>query len=124
MEFTLITGRTLRQGLSRDHLKLEKEYMKAAAICEIDKEDFERLGVKEWTPIRVTSEHGSVVVYAVKSSNSHKGIVFMPMGPWANKLIGANTDSTGMPTFKGIKVKVEPVPNEKVPDPIEVLLDE
>jgi formylmethanofuran dehydrogenase subunit D len=34
--------------------------------------------------------------------------VFIPMGPTANVLIGTETESTGMPPFKGLAVEVEP----------------
>jgi formylmethanofuran dehydrogenase subunit D len=36
------------------------------------------------------------------------------MGPWANSVINPNTYSPGMPTFKGVPVKVEVAINEPV----------
>jgi formylmethanofuran dehydrogenase subunit D len=35
-------------------------------------------------------------------------MVFIPMGPVANELVGSETDGTGMPTFKGLTVEEEP----------------
>jgi len=43
------------------------------------------------------------------------------MGPWANQVTNPNTWSTGMPNFKGVKVTIEPAPNEKVMNGIELV---
>ena len=44
----------------------------------------------------------------------HPGLGWIPMGPWANSVTNPNTYSTGMPTFKGVPVEVEPAPTEPV----------
>jgi len=106
MEFILITGRTMYQG-ENIHRKCSEEYMKACAICEMNPEDMKELGVKVGDVVRVSSEAGGVDVYVKPSDGLDRGIVFIPMGPWANALIPAGTDSTGMPSFKGIRVRVE-----------------
>ena len=33
-------------------------------------------------------------------------VVFIPMGPWANVLVGPDTGGCGTPHFKGVKVEV------------------
>ncbi len=106
MEFILITGRTMYQGEVL-HAKCTEEYVKACAICEMNPEDMRALGVKEDDVIRVKSEAGEVDVYVKPCEGLDRGIVFIPMGPWANALIPKGTDSTGMPSFKGVKVKIE-----------------
>jgi len=115
MEFTLITGRTIAQGIAREVRKTEADFVKAAAVCELDPQDLAKLGVAEGTPVRVSSEHGSVVVYVAASTQApHLGIAFMPVGPWANQVISPNTDGTGTPSYKCVKCKVEPAVGEEV----------
>jgi len=41
-------------------------------------------------------------------------MVFMPMGPWANLVVSPETDSTGMPSFKGVVVEIEKADGEEV----------
>ena len=62
------------------------------------------------------------MVRAVKTTQGpHPGLVFIPMGPWANQVTSPNTYPTGMPHFKGVKVTIEPAPNEKVLNGITLL---
>lgn len=104
-EFILITGRTVGQGESIED-KLSEEYMQKVAVCFMNKKDMEALGINEMDVANVISSGGKVSVY-VKESNIDAGIVFIPMGPWANAIIPTGTDSTGMPSFKGIGVRIE-----------------
>lgn len=115
IEVTLITGRTIGQGEAMEKSKLSDEYTDNTAICELDPEDMARLGVDEGDNVKVSSETGDVVVKAVKATQGpHEGIAFIPLGPWANAITGTGSDSTGMPPFKGIDVKIEPVKDAKV----------
>ncbi len=106
LELILITGRRISQGRSLDIGKLTDDYFKSVALAELDSDDFEKLGLKDGDNVEVTSEYGSVVVKAVKSRKRHPGIIFIPMGPWANQLVNPDTYGSGMPTFKGIPVRV------------------
>lgn len=122
IEVNLISGRTFMQGVAIEGHKHEDEYIKACGICEIDVSDLKKLKVYPGQSVRVKSAHGSVVVRAVKATQGpHPGLVFIPMGPWANQVTNPNTWSTGMPNFKGVRVSIEPAPNEKVMNGIELL---
>lgn len=122
LKVTLITGRTISQGIAREGRKKLKEYMESAAVCELDPEDLRKLGVKEGEPIRVKTSYGAVVVSAKVSTQApHPGIAFIPMGPWANEVIGQDTDSIGMPSFKGVEAEIEPAPGEKILDVLTLL---
>ncbi len=108
IEFILITGRTIAQGEALEKGKLYDAYTDAAALCEFDPADMERLGVTEGETVKVSTETGEVALKAVKSTQApHEGIAFIPLGPWANVITGSGSDSTGMPPFKGLKVKIE-----------------
>lgn len=122
MEFTLITGRTIAQGIAREGKKTTADFVKAAAICELDPQDLAKLGVAEGTPVRVSSDYGFVVVYVAASTQApHLGIAFMPLGPWANQVINPDTDATGTPSYKCVKCKVEPATGEKVYDAVDLI---
>jgi formylmethanofuran dehydrogenase subunit D len=115
----LITGRTVAQGVTRDGKKTLKEYVESAAICEIDPDDLEKLKIKEGDTVKVTTSYGTVAVRAAVSTQApHPGIVFVPMGPWANEVIGPETDGIGMPSFKSISAEIEVAPTETILDAV------
>lgn len=116
LKVTLLTGRTVEQGVGKEKGKLSQEYQESVAICEIDPDDMEMLNIKENSNIKVTTQYGSTVLKAKKSKRGpHPSAVFVPYGPWASLLTGANTHGTGMPSFKGIPAEIEPAsPTEHV----------
>jgi len=120
----LLTGRTIDQGVSKEHGKFSKEYQEKVAICEVDSSDLKNLTVIKGLNIKVITRFGSVVVKAVKSSRgSHPGIAYMPYGLWANIVVDPHTHGIGMPSFKGLSAELEAAPSENV-TPIPVLLEE
>jgi len=113
LQVTLLTGRTIEQGVGKERGKASKEYMESVSVCYMDPEDLKRLGIKEKTNVQVSTEHGSVVVKAIKSLRGpHLGVIFIPYGPWANVVVNPETHSIGMPSLKGIPAEVEPAPNK------------
>lgn len=115
LRVTLLTGRTIYQGVGKERGKLSEEYQERVSICEMDPIDMASLGVEEGSGVRVTTEYGSVIVRAVESMRSpHPGIVFIPYGPWANIVTSSRTHGVGMPSFKGIPAEVEASPGEGV----------
>jgi formylmethanofuran dehydrogenase subunit D len=101
----LISGRTLDQGATVEE-KLSEEYFKAVNYIELSEEDFKSLGLEEGDRVKISTEFGSVVVFA-KKGEIPKGLAFIPMGPYANAVIDPATDGTGMPQFKGVMAKIE-----------------
>ena len=115
IQLNLISGRTIQQGVAIEGGKEKPAYREACGIIELDSEDFKKLGAWRNTNVRVTSAWGTVVVKAIDASQGpHPGLGWIPMGPWANSVTNPNTYSTGMPTFKGVPVEVEPAPSEPV----------
>ena len=122
ISINLISGRTIQQGASMEGGKDTDKYMKACGIIEIDDSDFKRLEIMKNTNVRVISEFGNVVVKAIEATQGpHPGVAFIPMGPWANSVTSPETYSTGMPTFKGVPITIEPAENEKVLTSIELV---
>ncbi len=119
---TLITGRTINQGVALEGGKVTKENVRAAALCAFDPEDFKKLDCLIGTPVKITTDHGEVTVYStISEEGPHSGIIFVPMGPWANQVVNPDSQSCGTPTYKGMKAKVEAVKNGKVLDALELI---
>jgi formylmethanofuran dehydrogenase subunit D len=115
LQVTLLTGRSIEQGVGKERGKASKEYVESVSVCYMDPEDLKRLEIKEKTNVQVSTENGSVVVKAVKSLRGpHPSIIFIPYGPWANALVNPETNSIGMPSLKGIPAEVEPAHNKPI----------
>jgi len=115
LQVTLLTGRTIEQGVGKEQGKVSDEYFESVAVCYIDPDDLRKLGIKEESNILVSTKFGSVVVKAAKSLRGpHEGIVFIPYGPWANAVVSNETDSIGMPSLKGIPARIDPAPTEPI----------
>jgi len=113
LRVTLLTGRTIEQGVGKERGKASKEYVESVSVCYLDPEDLRRLGIKEGVNVSVSTNFGSVVVKALKSLRApHLGIIYIPYGPWANAVVNPETHGIGMPSFKGIPAEVEPAPEK------------
>jgi formylmethanofuran dehydrogenase subunit D len=125
LRLTLITGRTIDQGVGKEMGKGSKEYFDTASLCFLDKDDMIKLGIKSGINMQVTSKFGSVIVKAKQfPRGSNPGIIFMPCGLWANAVCGDDTYGMGMPLFKGFPVEVEPAPNKPILTLNELLKEE
>jgi len=111
--FTLITGRTVQQGVNVD-AKMSADYQQAAAICEMAPAALERIKVKDGAQVLVRTTFGGVVVTARGNPGNPDDLIFIPLGPWANAVVNPDTGGVGMPGFKGIAATVEPT-QRKVP---------
>jgi formylmethanofuran dehydrogenase subunit D len=115
LQVTLLTGRTIEQGVGKEQGKTSKEYTESVSICYMDHEDLDKLGIKEKTNILVSTDYGSVVVRAIESLRGpHPRVIFIPYGPWANVVVDPETHEIGMPSLKGIPAYVEPAPNRSI----------
>lgn len=106
MKAIMISGRTLGQGASSE-AKMSPEFFKATSFCALSEEDLRSLGISEEGNVLVRTEFGEVVVSAKKDEGLPSGVIFIPMGPWANVIVGPETGGCGTPQFKGIEVEVE-----------------
>ncbi len=109
MNFILNTGRTVWQGASMELGKDIPYYVASVAKCDMNQDQLDALGIKDGDNVEVISEYGSVVVKAVLTKEElPDGMVYIPMGPWANKVIRPDTDSTATPSFKNVPVEIIP----------------
>jgi formylmethanofuran dehydrogenase subunit D len=102
--------------------KTTKENVRAAAICAFDKDDFKKLGCLVGTPVKVSTDFGEVTVYStISDEGPHPGIIFIPMGPWANQVVNPDSQSCGTPTYKGMKAQAEVAEGAKVLDALALI---
>lgn len=102
---TMVSGRTLAQGAECEN-KMSPDFFKAAALCHLSEKDFKSLGLSDGKNVLLKNEHGNVVLTAKADSGLPENMVFLPMGPWANVLVGKDTGGCGTPHYKGVKVEV------------------
>ncbi|UCF58798.1 MAG: molybdopterin dinucleotide-binding protein [Candidatus Bathyarchaeota archaeon] len=115
LKVSLLTGRTVDQGVGKEHNKLSEEYQENVAICQMDPEDMKSLGIRENENVKITTNFGSVIVRMAKSPTApHPKVVFIPYGPWASLIMDPETHGTGMPSLKGIPAEIEPAIKERV----------
>ena len=100
------SGRTLKQGRAMEIGKLSSDYFDEVSVCEMDKVTLDALSIEEGDPVRVETIHGEVIVRSRLDRRAEPGIVFIPCGPYANAITGADTEGTGMPDFKSIEAQL------------------
>lgn len=108
MDLILITGRTINQGRGTMTDRLGGFHQKNSAVIQMNGNDLTELGLDKRALVRVTSAFGEVVLRAEEAEEElPRGLAHIPYGPWASRLVGSDTGATGMPSFKGMKVKVQ-----------------
>ena len=108
--FILIPGRTAEQGCGISEGKFQDKYQNQINTLHVAPGDMQRLGIAEGGRVRLTSEQGQTVEVAVKPSKGDElpeGLLFIPYGDISSKLMDGDTHGSGMPTSKGIDVKLE-----------------
>lgn len=107
MKAILNTGRTVPQGEAVEH-KGSPVYRAVVSVCYMNPVDLMDLGIEEGARVVLTSRVGSIVLTTWTAEGLNRGEVFVPLGPYANHIIPAETHATGMPDFKGEQVDVAP----------------
>ncbi|MBS7642656.1 MAG: molybdopterin dinucleotide binding domain-containing protein [Candidatus Bathyarchaeia archaeon] len=115
LKVVLITGRSVKQGVSKDVSKFFDEYSEAITTCEMNPADIEVIGVPNGGYIDIVSPYGSITVQVKSSSDIPRGVLFIPYGIAVNTLIPPDTEGTGIPRSKGLEVFVTPS-NKRVSD--------
>ena len=115
LHVTLLTGRTIEQGVGKEYGKSSPEYFEACSMVYMDAKDMKKLGVKNGAKVLVTTPNGSVVLKAVKHPRgSMPGLIYIPYGLWANSVVSNATNSIGMPSFRGTPAEVEAAPDQPI----------
>jgi formylmethanofuran dehydrogenase subunit D len=105
--FIMCAGRTNKQGQQVNVGKDKPEYEAIVNGLTMHPEDMKALGIVAAATVRVRTEFGEAL-FQCREGKVPRGIVFVPYGPPTCRLMGGDTDGTGMPTSKGWEVEVEP----------------
>ncbi|MFH0916483.1 MAG: molybdopterin dinucleotide binding domain-containing protein [bacterium] len=109
---TLITGRTRDQAIGLHRGKSSPEYVRATTFVEMNPEDMARLKVEDGGSVRLRTAAGEVEL-SVRAGALPPGLLFIPMGAPANRLVAVDTQGTGMPSFKELIVEVMPAESKE-----------
>lgn len=120
MKIVLLSGRTTKQGVAAEIGKTSDDYLQNVALIQVNQKVMEELGVADGDAVEVKTKHGSAVVKCQKS-DVEENMGFMPYGPWANLLIGSDTQGTGMPDSKGVEAEI--VKTNKAVESVDELLN-
>ena len=109
--FVLIPGRTDKQGCGISEGKFKENYQREINTLQVASEDMQRLNLADGDRVRLTSEAGQVevAVTAAKKGELPTGILFIAYGDLSSRLMAADTHGSGMPTSKGMDVKLEKI---------------
>jgi formylmethanofuran dehydrogenase subunit D len=88
--------------------KESEEYVKLTSTMTMDPRDMQEIGLAEGQKAVVRTEFGEAE-FICQGGKVPRGMIFVPYGPPTCKLMGGDTDGTGMPTSKGWEVEVVPV---------------
>ncbi len=106
--FIMNAGRTTKQGQQVNAGKDSPEYRAIVSTLTMHPEDMRTVGVAAGGSVRVRTPHGEAVFQCVEGKVP-AGMIFVPYGPPTCRLMGGETDGTGMPTSKGWEVEVEAI---------------
>jgi formylmethanofuran dehydrogenase subunit D len=109
MELVIVTFREIFQYEAQKKGRYTEEYQRLSAQIFMDKQDMERLGVKDGQRVRLENEGGMVVVTARPSEEEPSpGLAFMTNSPWSNQLVEGEVDRSSIPDFKRIRADASP----------------
>jgi len=112
--FIMNAGRTTKQGQQINISKDSPEYLALVTTLIMHADDMKEAGIESGGTVRVRSDTGEGL-FQCKEGKVPSGMIFVPYGPPTCRLMGQNTDGTGMPTSKGWEVEIEPVPQDSGP---------
>ncbi len=107
----LIPGRSQQQGTSLNEGKLEEEYLTVTSTVEMNRDDMQRLGLKDGDQVRLSNSEGEIIARCKgrKPQDLPSSVLFMAYGPSSSRLMGGDTAGSGMPISKTFEVNVEAV---------------
>ena len=106
--FILNASRSSAQGTLINVGKESEEYQALTNTMTMAPGDMAEIGLAEGQMALVRTEFGEAP-FKCTAGKVPGGMIFIPYGPPTCKLMGGDTDGTGMPTSKGWEVEVVPL---------------
>jgi formylmethanofuran dehydrogenase subunit D len=105
-KFLMNAGRTTKQGQQISSGKDREDYQATVGTMHMHPQDMKDIGVPTGSTVLVRSPWGETTFKCVEGKVP-QGMIFVPYGPPTCRLMGQQTDGTGMPLSKGWEVEVE-----------------
>lgn len=105
--FILNASRSSKQGALINVGKYSQEYQDLTNSMTMAAEDMSQIGLAEGQWAIVRTPFGEAT-FKCQAGKIPLGMIFIPYGPPTCKLMGGDTDGTGMPTSKGWEAEVVP----------------
>lgn len=105
--FILNSSRSSKQGTLINVGKDSEEYQALTNTMTMAAGDMVEIGLVAGQTALVRTEFGEAA-FKCEAGKVPEGMIFVPYGPPTCKLMGGDTDGTGMPTSKGWEVEVIP----------------
>jgi formylmethanofuran dehydrogenase subunit D len=106
--FILNASRSSKQGTLINVGKESEEYKELTNTMTMSPQDMAAIGLVEGQMALVRTEYGESP-FKCESGKVPEGMIFIAYGPPTCRLMGGNTDGTGMPMSKGWEVDVIPL---------------
>jgi len=106
--FILNSSRSSNQGKLINVGKYSEEYQALTNSMTMAAEDMSEIGLSEGQMALIRTEFGEAA-FKCSAGKIPLGMIFVPYGPPTCRLMGGDTDGTGMPTSKGWEVEVVPL---------------
>jgi formylmethanofuran dehydrogenase subunit D len=106
--FILNASRSSKQGTLINVGKESVEYQVLTSTMTMAPKDMAAIGLAEGEMALVRNAFGEAS-FKCQAGKIPEGMIFVPYGPPTCKLMGGDTDGTGMPTSKGWEVEVVPL---------------
>jgi formylmethanofuran dehydrogenase subunit D len=107
--FTLHAIRTSKQGQQINVGKDHGDYEAIVNTLTMHADDMKALNIAAGSSVRLRNDVGEAT-FVCQAGKVPLGMIFVPYGPPTCRLMGGETDGTGMPTSKGWDVDVEAIP--------------
>jgi formylmethanofuran dehydrogenase subunit D len=105
-KFVLIPGRSTEQGTSVGD-KSSEQYVDVTRTLRMNPSDMTRLGLTNGALVRLRSAVAEISVTCVSAKDElPPGLLFIAYGPESSRLMGGETQGTGMPDSKGLEVEL------------------
>jgi formylmethanofuran dehydrogenase subunit D len=104
LKITLITGRTLKQGIMVEGNKLKMD--DELSIGEMNPKDMDELKVKDNERVILSHGQNKIIIRAKINPDIPRGLIFSPITPQINKLIPYIKSRRGILSGKGILIDI------------------
>jgi formylmethanofuran dehydrogenase subunit D len=119
-EIKIITFEDIFQHEAKHKGIYTDDYQKLSAQIIMDKQDMEKIGVKDGQNVKIENDIGSIVVTAKLSDDDpHPGMAFMTTSPWINQLVNEGVSETSRPDHITTKI----FSSDEEPTKLSVLLE-